>query len=226
MRGGQSSVHSLPDLQGRSAKTRARSVCRSRGEVLRTHGVMGSVPRSDSEPVETRRANGVRRARCHRSRSLCRAVARLSGHALRRHPDHRDPFEAVSGALGGLLAAPSGRLRRQVQGVPLWGARSFQAVRRAPARPSWSPVHEWRESWKRRLRPYLLPEKVREFYRAAASSDGSMRFGDIASIRNRIRQRRQTTSFTFGLPKPRRGESPNNSSIRQYATVGYCRLET
>ena len=52
----------------------------------------------------------------------------------------------------------------------------------APCETIVVPVHEWRESWKRRLRPYLLPEKVREFYRAAASSDGSMRFGDIASI--------------------------------------------
>ena len=43
-------------------------------------------------------------------------------------------------------------------------------------------IHEWRHMWKRRLRPYLLPESVRELYRAAASSSGSMRFGDIATI--------------------------------------------
>ena len=52
----------------------------------------------------------------------------------------------------------------------------------APCETIAVPVREWRESWKRRLRPYLLPGKVREFYRAAASNDGSMRFGDIASI--------------------------------------------
>ena len=44
------------------------------------------------------------------------------------------------------------------------------------------PVREWRESWNRRLRAYLLPGHVRELYRAAASDGGSLRFGDIASI--------------------------------------------
>ena len=44
------------------------------------------------------------------------------------------------------------------------------------------PVREWRESWSRRLRPYLLPGNVRELYRAAASNADSIRFGDIASI--------------------------------------------
>ena len=44
------------------------------------------------------------------------------------------------------------------------------------------PVREWRTSWNRRLRPYLLPGKVRELYRAAASHPDSLRFGDVASI--------------------------------------------
>ena len=52
----------------------------------------------------------------------------------------------------------------------------------APCETIAVPVREWHDSRKRRLRPYLLPGKVREFYRAAASSDGSMRFGDIATI--------------------------------------------
>ena len=43
-------------------------------------------------------------------------------------------------------------------------------------------VREWRESWNRRLRPYLLPGRVRELYRTAASSAESIRFGAIASI--------------------------------------------
>ena len=44
------------------------------------------------------------------------------------------------------------------------------------------PVHEWRESWSRRLRPYLLPANVREYYRTTASDADSLRFGDVASI--------------------------------------------
>ena len=49
----------------------------------------------------------------------------------------------------------------------------------APCETIAVPVREWRESWKRRLRPYLLPGKVREFYRAAASSDGGIRQANI-----------------------------------------------
>ena len=56
---------------------------------------------------------------------------------------------------------------------------------KAPVTPRDStavPVREWRESWNRRLRPFLLPGKVRELYRVVSSDDGSFRFGDIASI--------------------------------------------
>ena len=52
----------------------------------------------------------------------------------------------------------------------------------APCETTLVPVNEWRESWSRRLRPYILPANVREAYRAAASDAGSLRFGDIASI--------------------------------------------
>ena len=51
-----------------------------------------------------------------------------------------------------------------------------------PCETTTIPVPEWRESWSRRLRPYLLPANVREVYRAAASDADSLRFGDIASI--------------------------------------------
>ena len=44
------------------------------------------------------------------------------------------------------------------------------------------PVTEWRRSWNRRLRPYLLPQSVRDGYLAAASDPDTVRFGDIASI--------------------------------------------
>ncbi len=43
-------------------------------------------------------------------------------------------------------------------------------------------AHEWRQSWNRRLRPYLLSQNAREFYRTAASHAASMRFGEIAEI--------------------------------------------
>ena len=67
------------------------------------------------------------------------------------------------------------------------------AMRRAPSDSTWFsalrrscpheavtvPVREWRMSWNRRLRSYLLPGSVRELYRVAASDPDSLRFGDI-----------------------------------------------
>lgn len=43
-------------------------------------------------------------------------------------------------------------------------------------------VREWRASWKRRLRPYLMPKAARELYRLVADDPGSHRFGNLASI--------------------------------------------
>ncbi|MCY3822160.1 MAG: hypothetical protein OXH52_22855 [Gammaproteobacteria bacterium] len=43
-------------------------------------------------------------------------------------------------------------------------------------------VADWRQSWNCRLRPFLLPQSVREGYLAAASDSDAVRFGDIASI--------------------------------------------
>jgi adenine-specific DNA-methyltransferase len=43
-------------------------------------------------------------------------------------------------------------------------------------------VREWRTSWKRRLRPYLLPEQARVLYRAVADDPASRRLSDLASV--------------------------------------------
>jgi adenine-specific DNA methylase len=43
-------------------------------------------------------------------------------------------------------------------------------------------VPEWRTSWKRRLRPYLLPEAARHFYRQVADDPRSARLSDFASV--------------------------------------------
>ena len=45
------------------------------------------------------------------------------------------------------------------------------------------PVAEWRDTWNRRLRPFLLPGRVRSLYRAVAKSVGTRRFGDLAKTR-------------------------------------------
>lgn len=53
----------------------------------------------------------------------------------------------------------------------------------APPRPTLSvPVEELRESWKMRLRSYLLPSQVRQLYLHVSEAPGSYRLGDVATI--------------------------------------------
>ena len=44
------------------------------------------------------------------------------------------------------------------------------------------PVGEWRHVWNRRLRPYLLKDRLRSLYRAVAARTDSMRLGVVASV--------------------------------------------
>ncbi len=44
------------------------------------------------------------------------------------------------------------------------------------------PVCEWRDVWKRRLRPYLLSDSARSLYRAVAKHQDSVHLGAVASI--------------------------------------------
>jgi len=43
-------------------------------------------------------------------------------------------------------------------------------------------VHEWREAWNRRLRPFIMPAAALELYREAVLHPQTRRFGEIASI--------------------------------------------
>jgi hypothetical protein len=43
-------------------------------------------------------------------------------------------------------------------------------------------VREWRDLWKKRLRPFLLPESTLSLYREVSEKPDTWRFGDIASI--------------------------------------------
>lgn len=43
-------------------------------------------------------------------------------------------------------------------------------------------VTEWRQAWKRRLRPLLLPASIRGLYREIADQPDTKRFGDLAKI--------------------------------------------
>jgi hypothetical protein len=44
------------------------------------------------------------------------------------------------------------------------------------------PVSEWRDSWQRRLRPFLLPREVRELYQDIARRPTTCRLADVATV--------------------------------------------
>lgn len=58
----------------------------------------------------------------------------------------------------------------------------FDAASAPPQAAVSISVGEWRRSWNRRLRPYLLSERARTLYQTVASQQGSMRLGALASI--------------------------------------------
>ena len=59
---------------------------------------------------------------------------------------------------------------------------TFRPSARPPRKALEVSVKEWRDQWKRRLRPFLLPTEARDLYRLAAAHPDSLRFGDIAAI--------------------------------------------
>jgi hypothetical protein len=59
---------------------------------------------------------------------------------------------------------------------------TFKASKRPPRMFLPVSVYEWRAAWKRRLRPYLMPEGARYLYQMVAGSPKSRRFGDLATI--------------------------------------------
>ena len=59
---------------------------------------------------------------------------------------------------------------------------TFTPLKRPPRTYQRVSVWEWRTSWKRRLRPYLLPKETRDLYRQVADDPESCRLGDVASV--------------------------------------------
>lgn len=53
---------------------------------------------------------------------------------------------------------------------------------RPPSNALKIPVSEWRSSWNKRLRPFLLPQAARDIYQLAAGHSGAKRLGEIASV--------------------------------------------
>jgi adenine-specific DNA-methyltransferase len=58
----------------------------------------------------------------------------------------------------------------------------FRATARPPKRFISISVREWRDVWRRRLRPYLISSHARDLYRMAMKHPDACRVGDIAAV--------------------------------------------
>ena len=87
-------------------------------------------------------------------------------------------------------------------------ADQFQASAEPPQQGVRIPVDEWRDSWNRRLRPFLLSSQVRSLYREIAEDAATTRLGDIATTRlgyvtgaNEFFHLRPSTARDWLIPK-------------------------
>lgn len=58
----------------------------------------------------------------------------------------------------------------------------FAASNAPPAPTVWVPLADWRMTWNRRLRPFLLSAEARWLYAGLAERSGTRRMGDLASV--------------------------------------------
>ncbi len=58
----------------------------------------------------------------------------------------------------------------------------FNRSKRPPREFACVSIYEWRGDWKRRLRPYLMPQQARELYQLVAGDAGSQRLGELATV--------------------------------------------
>lgn len=78
-----------------------------------------------------------------------------------------------------LYADGLGQKAREIQFTPV---ATFQPSATRPGPTVRLRVDEWRRVWRRRLRPLLLPAKVRDFYREATARPDTRRLGDLATV--------------------------------------------
>jgi hypothetical protein len=95
-------------------------------------------------------------------------------------------------------------------------AERFTASARPPRATHRLSVSEWR-LWNRRLRPFLIPQAVRELYQHSCAQPGSTRFGDAAT------SAAPTAFSTCGRPRRSAGRFPSGSFTPPCATGGRCR---
>lgn len=78
-----------------------------------------------------------------------------------------------------LYAEDFGSATTSIRFSPL---NKFRPMSQPPKQFLSVPVEEWRNEWKRRLRPFLLSSAARDLYRHVQSLPGTCRFGDLASV--------------------------------------------
>jgi adenine-specific DNA-methyltransferase len=97
---------------------------------------------------------------------------------------------------------------------------TFVPQQRPPRAYQRISVHEWRMSWKRRLRPFLLPEEIRNLYRRVADDTESRRLGDFASVgigyvsgANNFFHLRPSQAERFQIPQQLLHETVRNARV-------------
>jgi len=88
------------------------------------------------------------------------------------------------------------------------------------------PLHEWREAWNRRLRPFIMPAAARELYRGAVLHPQTRRFGEVANIgigyvtgANNFFHLRPSEAALWGIP-----EEFLHPTVRNGRVLPPCRL--
>ena len=93
-----------------------------------------------------------------------------------------------SEAVGRLLADDAGS---RSGGIKLSRVDRFDPGVMPPPVSEEIAVEAWRVGWRRRLRPFLLPPRVRKLYERMGAEPDAVRLGQIAPGRYRVRQRGQ-----------------------------------
>ena len=96
---------------------------------------------------------------------------------------------------------------RRADGIRLSRLDRFARGAAPPAVSEVIPVDEWRVRWRGRLRPFLLPARVRDLYVRTMADPGSVRLGEIAQIgigyvsgANRFFHLRPSDARRFAIP--------------------------
>ena len=173
LRGRQSAVHPLSDVQRRRAPPSLGAVLGTRRRVLGPVGFMGALPRRGGKPPAAERPHGIRRAGGHRARPLRGPALGVPGCPLQERLRRCGASQAVSEPLRGLLALVRGRFRGQ------HGRDRLRRRGRAPMPGCGAaPVHPHQ---RRRMARHLAPPQPRSAWATLRRSASATSAAPMAS---------------------------------------------